>query len=67
MGLRSVLADKLPHLETSSFIENGPDRDAMVQRVAVQAKDPNIVGIDSVGGRNSVIIDTMKMAGRQPG
>lgn len=67
MGLRSALADKFPHLEMSSVIEKGPDRDAMVQRVADQAKDPNIVGIYNVGGRNSVIVDVMKLAGRQPG
>lgn len=48
MGLQPVLADKFRHLERMSVIEKGPDRDAMVQRVADQAKDPNI------GGRNSV-------------
>ena len=67
MGLRSVLADKFPHLEMSSVIEKGPDRDAMVKRIADQARDPNIVGIYNVGGRNSVIVDAMNLAGRQPG
>ena len=67
MGLRSVLADRFPHLEASSVIEKGPDRDAMVQRIADQAKDPAIVGIYNVGGRNSVIVDAMKLAGRQRG
>ena len=67
MGLRSVLAEKFPHLKMSSVIEKGPDRDAMVQRIAEQAKDHNIVGVCNVGGRNSVIVDAMKLAGRQRG
>ncbi len=67
-GLRSVQADKFPHLEMSSVIEQGPDRNAMVQRVADQAKDPNIVGIFTAADRrNSLIVDAVKSAGRQPG
>ena len=67
MGLRSVLAEKFPHLEMSSVIEKGSDRDAMVQRIADRVKDPSIVGVYNVGGRNNVIVDAMKLAGRRQG
>lgn len=67
MGLRSVLLERFPHLQMSSVVEIGGDRDTMVERVAAKVRDPDVVGVYNVGGRNSVIAAAIAQAGRPAG
>ena len=64
MGLRSVLLEKFPNLQMSSVVENGGNREAMIERVAEKLRDPDLVGIYNAGGRNSLIADAIRLARR---
>lgn len=64
MGLRSVLLEKFPNLELTSVIDKSGMRDTMSERLVEVLADPDVRGIYNAGGRNSVIADALRTAGR---